>query len=259
MILSAGTAKPRLTSRIASSVCCFGPRATTFPSLSTWSGPRSLMFMGSRKAVVTRSKARCNRRERSWVRRSHERSPTRRITMTHSKRVRTGLGIVASALVAAAPVGATTITVVRDVSARDTAISNSMKPIQVVRDVSVRDAARIDAAMPVTSVRDVAARDARLAAGERAVAYFKAKELSTLVDSAGPAAIAYFKANERATMSRGGETIAAGPETDVRAVRASRFDWVDAGVGASSALLLSLLVGVSLLAARHFRSESLAS
>jgi hypothetical protein len=80
----------------------------------------------------------------------------------------------------------------------------------------------------------VSARDARLAAGE--------------------AAIAYFKANERATMKDGVEALGFTPESDVRAARAGGFDWADAGVGASSALLLAFLVGMSLLAARHLRS-----
>jgi hypothetical protein len=158
--------------------------------------------------------------------------------MTHGKRIRTGLGIVAALLVVAAPAGATTITVVRDVSARDAAMSAATEPMQVVRDVS--------------------ARDARLTAGDAAIAYFKANELATQVDSAGPAAIAYFKANERATMNRGGEAVAALPNTDVRAARASGFDWIAAGVGASSALLVVFLVGVSLLAARHLWTRPLA-
>ena len=157
--------------------------------------------------------------------------------MTHGKRIRTGLGIVAAVLVVAAPAGATTITVVRDVSARDGAISANSTPIPVVRDVS--------------------SRDARQAAGDAAIAYFKAKELSTLVDSAGPAAIAYFNANERATMKGDGEAVAPTPDADVRASRAGGFDWAAAGVGASSALLLAFLVGMSLLAARHLRSGSL--
>jgi len=177
--------------------------------------------------------------------------------MTHGKRIRTGLGIVASVLVVASPAGATTITVVRDVSARDGAISANSTPIQVVRDISARDTPRVAAIAPIQVVRDVSSRDARLAAGEAAVAYFNANERSTLVDSAGPAAIAYFNANERATMKGDGEAIAATPESGLRAARASGFDWADAGVGASSALLLAFLVGMSLLAARHLRSGSL--
>ena len=156
--------------------------------------------------------------------------------MTHGKRIRTWLGIVAAMLVVAAPTGAATkITVIRDVSARDASVLSSAMPIQVVRDVSARDTSALASVRPIQVVRDVSARDARLAAGE--------------------AAIAYFKANERATMKDGGEAVAATPESDVRAARAGGFDWADAGVGASSALLLALLVGVSLLAARHLRSS----
>jgi hypothetical protein len=155
--------------------------------------------------------------------------------MTHGKRIRTGLGIVVAVLVVAAPAGATKITVIRDVSARDASVLPSAMPIQVVRDVSARDAAALASVRPIQVIRDVSARDARLAAGE--------------------AAIAYFKANERATMKDDGEAVAATPESDVRAARADGFDWIDAGVGASSALLLALLVGVSLLAARHLRSS----
>lgn len=157
--------------------------------------------------------------------------------MTIGKRICAGVGIVASVLVAAAPAGATTITVIRDVSARDASVSSSVTPMRVVRDVSARDAAALASVRPIQVVRDVSARDARLAAGE--------------------AAIAYFGANERATMKDDGEAVAATPESDVRAARAGRFDWGDAGVGASSALLVALLVGMSLLAARHLRSGSL--
>lgn len=178
--------------------------------------------------------------------------------MTHGSKIRTGLGIIASVLVAAAPAGATTITIVRDVSARDAAASPATTPVQVVHDVSARDSSTLRAMTPVRVVRDVSARNGRQAQGERAIGYFRANELSTLVRSAGPAAIAYFNRNERSTTTREGEGIASTADEDVRAARASGFDWRDAGVGASSALLLALLVGVSLLTARHLRSESLA-
>jgi hypothetical protein len=173
--------------------------------------------------------------------------------MTHGKRIGTGLGIVAAVLVVAAPAGATKITVIRDVSARDASVLSSAMPIQVVRDVSARDTAALASVRPIQVVRDVSARDARLAAGQAAIAYFKANESSTLMDSAGSAAIAYFRANESATMKGDAQAVAATPQSDVRAARASGFDWIDAGVGASSALLLALLVGVSLLAARRLR------
>ena len=35
------------------------------------------------------------------------------------------------------------------------------------------------------------------------------------------------------------------------------FDWIDAGVGASFALLIAFLVGASVLASRHLRSGPL--
>jgi len=175
--------------------------------------------------------------------------------MTHGKRIRTGLGIVSAVLVAVAPAGATTITVVRDVSARDGVISTNSTPIQVVRDVSARDTTSVAVTPSVQVVRDVSSRDARLTAGDATIAYFAANERSTLLDSTGPAAIAYFNANERATMTGDGAAVATAAEPDVRAARAGGFDWGDAGVGASSALLLALLVGVSLLAARHLRSS----
>jgi hypothetical protein len=161
--------------------------------------------------------------------------------MTHGIRIRTGLGIVVSLLVVASSAQATTITVVRDVSARDV--------------VNSADLANSAPTRPIQVVRDVSARDARESAGKAAIAYFKANERSTLVDSAGPAAIAYFRANERATMDDGSGSVAATSADGVRAARASGFDWGDAGVGASSAFLLALLVGVSLLAARHLRSS----
>ena len=153
--------------------------------------------------------------------------------MTHGKRIRTGLGIITAVLVVAAPAGATTITVIRDVSARDASVLSSATPIQVVRDVSARDAAARASVSPTQVVRDVSARDARQAAGEAAIAYFNANERATLVDSAGPAAIAYFHANERATMKDDGAAVATAAESDVRAARASGFDWGDAGMGAS--------------------------
>ena len=175
--------------------------------------------------------------------------------MTHGKRIRTGLGIVAAMLVVAAPAGATTITVVRDVSVRDGAISANSMPIQVVRDVSARDASVHSSAMPIQVVRDVSARDAAVLASVRPIQVVRDVSARDTRLAAGDAAIAYFHANERATMKDGGEAVAATPESGVRAARAGGFDWADAGVGASSALLLALLVGVSLLAARHLRSS----
>lgn len=177
--------------------------------------------------------------------------------MTHGKRIRTGLGIAASLLVVAAPAGASSITIVRDVSARDATTSLSTVPLRVVRDVAARDAMATAAATPIQVVRDVSSRDARLTTGEAAIAYFKANELSTLVHSAGPAAIAYFRGNELSTTDDGAQALGASPSGEVRAARASGFDWIAAGMGASSALLAAFLVGVSLLAARHIRTRPL--
>lgn len=118
-------------------------------------------------------------------------------------------------------------------------------------------------------------RDGRLigTSGSDAVAYFRANELSTLVQSAGPAAIDYFRANERATMASTVPTSAVSyvdggergrPVADASLVTqsvptvTSGFDWGDAAVGASSALLLALLVGGSLILVRHSRGHELA-
>jgi len=122
------------------------------------------------------------------------------------------------------------------------------------------------------------------------VAYFRANERTTLVQSAGPAAIAYFGANERKTLvsevsSALGSTPAndqrplvsevsttlngyvdgtgpvgeaASPAVGVDPVRAGGFDWQDAAVGASSALMLGLLIGGSLIVVRHSRARELA-
>ena len=126
-------------------------------------------------------------------------------------------------------------------------------------------------------------------AGPAAIAFFRANERKTLVESAGPAAIAYFRANERKTLvsevsaalggtvpNRGplvsevsstlngyvdgnqqpGE--AAPPAVEVERAQASGFDWQDAAVGASSALMLGLLIGGSLIVVRHSRGRELA-
>jgi hypothetical protein len=123
------------------------------------------------------------------------------------------------------------------------------------------------------------------------VAYFRANERATLVQSAGPAAIEFFRANELKTLvsevsaplagtvnadGRGplvsevsttldgyGDGIrpigeSAAPEIQVRPTAASGFDWEDAALGASSALMLGLLIGGSLIVVRHSRGRELA-
>jgi hypothetical protein len=126
--------------------------------------------------------------------------------------------------------------------------------------------------------------------GDAGVAYFRANERATLVQSAGPAAIAYFRANERKTLVS--ETSAAlrgtvnphrgplvsevsttlngyvdnnrqpgqagAPAVEAEPVQAGGFDWQDAAVGASSALMLGLLIGGSLIVVRHSRGRELA-
>jgi hypothetical protein len=159
--------------------------------------------------------------------------------MSLTTQIKTVFGILATALVVAIPASAAnTIQVVRDVSSRDAALpTGTTTAIEIVRDVSARDAAILATATPIQVVRDVSTRDARAASGE--------------------AAIAYFKANERSTMAGRGSSTGPTSEQD-RAARAGGFDWIDAAVGASSALLLGVLVGMSLLAARHLRSGPLA-
>ena len=98
-----------------------------------------------------------------------------------------------------------------------------------------------------------------------AIAYFRANELSTLIRSAGPAAIAYFEANERATMGPGSYVhVAMRPDPGADASAASEqtttsgFDWGDAAVGASSAVMIMLLFGGTFLLVRHTRGRELA-
>ena len=90
--------------------------------------------------------------------------------------------------------------------------------------------------------------------GPAAIDFFNANERSTMAESAGPAAIAYFDANERATMTQPD----AAPLTEVRVSDTSGFDWGTAALGASSAVILALLIGVSLILARHSRGRPLA-
>ena len=120
--------------------------------------------------------------------------------------------------------------------------------------------------------------------GQAAVEYFIANERASLVEPAGQdahertsgssaaqAAIEYFRANERATLVQAGSTGALvayvdGPQrsesltqpTRIVAADGSGFDWGSAMVGASSALVLALLIGLSLVTVRGFRAGPLA-
>jgi hypothetical protein len=88
------------------------------------------------------------------------------------------------------------------------------------------------------------------------------------------AAIEYFWANEHATVGQSGSaghlvdyvdgaqrseplTGTPGP-AQIEAVDGSGFDWGSAMVGASSALVLALLIGLSLVTVRRFRAGPLA-
>ena len=120
------------------------------------------------------------------------------------------------------------------------------------------------ATTPGIGYMDAPERAAVTTTGSDAIAYFRANELSTLVQSAGPAAIAYFKANERATMGPGsyvdvgmrGEPVASSVVSTVGEPTATgTFDWGAAAVGASSAAMILLLVGGSLVLVRHRTRE----
>ena len=127
------------------------------------------------------------------------------------------------------------------------------------------------------------------ASADPGVAYFRANERATIVQSPGQAAIAYFRANERATLvsevssalggtsgdpgplvsevssvgtgyvdGNGPVAEAALPVVEAEPTHTAKFDWQDAAVGASSALMLVLLVGGSLTVLRHSRGRELA-
>jgi hypothetical protein len=124
------------------------------------------------------------------------------------------------------------------------------------------------AGSPFNGYRDAHERGAAATSGEAAIAYFIASERSTLAQPSGESAIKYFHENERATLAQSATTgvlagYVDGPERGqpVRAISAitqisaddSGFDWGTAVVGASSTLMLALLIGVGLLTARRFR------
>jgi hypothetical protein len=112
-------------------------------------------------------------------------------------------------------------------------------------------------------------RGAAASSGEAAIAYFVANERSTLAQPSGEAAIKYFHENERATAATSGDaaiayflaneraTIGATPIAQELASGDGGFDLGAAAVGASFALMLALLIGASLLVARHVRSGPL--
>ena len=117
-----------------------------------------------------------------------------------------------------------------------------------------------------------------------AIEYFIENERASLVNPAGQdahersagstqAAIEYFRANERATLVQAGSTGALvgyvdGPQRSepfvgtrgetIVGADGGGFDWGSAMVGASSALVLALLIGVSLMTVRRFRTGPLA-
>ncbi len=120
------------------------------------------------------------------------------------------------------------------------------------------------AGTPLDGYRDSHERGAVLTSGEAAVAYFRANERATAATS-GDAAVAYFRANERATAATSGDaavayfraneraTIGTTPISQERAPGDGGFDWGSAAIGASSAVMLALLIGASLLTARRLR------
>jgi hypothetical protein len=128
------------------------------------------------------------------------------------------------------------------------------------------------AGSPLDGYRDAHERGAAATSGEAAIAYFVANERSTLAQPSGEAAIKYFHENERASLAQSATTGALvgyvdGPERGAHPVGTtlvsqrtaddSLLDWGAAAVGASFALMLALLIGVSLVTARHFRSGPL--
>lgn len=89
--------------------------------------------------------------------------------------------------------------------------------------------------------------------GKQAIEYFRTNELATLAQpDSNSALVAYVDGPERSEPLVGtpGETIVAADD--------SGFDWGSAMVGASSALVLALLIGVSLVTVRRFRTGPLA-
>ena len=129
------------------------------------------------------------------------------------------------------------------------------------------------AGTPLDSYRDGPERHSALTSAEAAIAYFVANERSTLSQPSGEAAIKYFHDNERASLAQSATTgslagYVDGPERGA-AVRGttpisqgpvtggSGFDWGTAALGASFALMLALLIGVSVLTARYFRGGPL--
>jgi hypothetical protein len=104
--------------------------------------------------------------------------------------------------------------------------------------------------------------------GQAAIEYFDANERATLAKSPGVNAIEYFRANELATLVQSGgnrltayvdgaqrsEPLAGPRDEMVVSGEGAGFDWSSAAVGASSALMLALLIGVSLVTVRRVRT-----
>jgi hypothetical protein len=90
--------------------------------------------------------------------------------------------------------------------------------------------------------------------GQAAVEYFRANELATIRQSGSTGALAgYVDSAQRSESLK----TTPGPGQG-EAVAGSGFDWGSAAVGASSALILALLIGVSLVTVRRFRAGPLA-
>jgi hypothetical protein len=114
------------------------------------------------------------------------------------------------------------------------------------------------------------AHDRAAVPGRSAVEFFYANERATMQDQ-GQAAIAYFRANERATMPDSSSAQLAGyvdgasrsglvaTETQGAVlISDDAFDWGAAAIGASSAFALAILLGGTLVIARHTRGRALA-
>jgi len=131
----------------------------------------------------------------------------------------------------------------------------------------------VAAGSPLNGYRDAHERGAAATSGEAAIAYFVASERSTLAQPSGEAAIKYFNENERASVAQSATTgvlagYLDGPERGAPPVgttlisqrtadEGGGFDWSAAALGASFALMFALLIGVSLLTARHVRGGPL--
>jgi hypothetical protein len=120
-----------------------------------------------------------------------------------------------------------------------------------------QDAHERSAGSALTSVATAASRDAHErstgSSAQAAIEYFRANERATLVQAGSTGAlVAYVDGPQRSEpfVDTSGETLVAAD--------GSGFDWGSAMMGASSALVLALLIGVSLVTVRRFRAGPLA-